>query len=117
MVIRLPCMESWWVVTCAFGEYIYDRLQEELKALELESTLRLPHYTAPEANECTLCFEKRTEFVHCPSCVHEWCVSCERLWAKKDSTCPYCRVTVTGGSNDGIGMGAAAFEINTFDFM
>lgn len=113
MMIRLPCVESWWVLASALGEFLYEHWQQELAAPP-----RLPTYVATEASECTLCFEKRTDFVHCPSCVHEWCVSCERLWAKKDSTCPYCRATVTsGGLGVGIGMGAAGLEINTFDFM
>ena len=111
MVIRVPCAESWWILVCALGGYLYDRWQEEL-----ETKPRLPTYMN-DASECTLCFEKRTEFVHCPYCVHEWCVSCERLWAKKDTTCPYCRATVTPNDvHTGIGMGAA-IEINTFEFM
>lgn len=62
--------------------------------LTVDHASRLPVYDQ-EASECTLCFEKRTEFVHCPTCIHEWCASCERLWAKRDWSCPYCRTELT----------------------
>lgn len=85
LMFTLPCLESfesWWVL-----------IREWIVTQPILTQPRLPSYTQVD-NECTLCFEKRHEFVHCPMCVHEWCTSCERQWAKKDTTCPYCRGAV-----------------------
>jgi hypothetical protein len=39
-------------------------------------------------SECTICYEPKKDFIHCPQCVHEVCLQCYRQLTRE--TCPFC---------------------------
>lgn len=44
--------------------------------------------TASDPPECSICMERREEFVQCVQCVYVWCTDCNHSLNR----CPYCRL-------------------------
>lgn len=82
------------MITC-FAWGLFCKWIETFEQALRNSYLRLPVYLARTPMECSLCLEKRDEFVHCVSCVNQWCSSCERLMCHTLDSCPYCRVALS----------------------
>eukprot|EP00026_Physarum_polycephalum_P016185 Phypoly_transcript_17042.p1 GENE.Phypoly_transcript_17042~~Phypoly_transcript_17042.p1 ORF type:complete len:222 (+),score=31.73 Phypoly_transcript_17042:96-761(+) len=48
--------------------------------------------------ECTICMEREATLVL--PCCHSFCEQCIKLWRSKSETCPVCRVTMEGQTED-----------------
>lgn len=43
-----------------------------------------------DLSECSICMERREEFVQCTQCIYTWCTGCNQSMER----CPYCRLEV-----------------------